>query len=872
MRIVTLITTLLLFFLSKLNAQCDFINALNIIDAPSTAIAANEECTDADGWTHYYNTDSNFLIISIKKNGQDIGSLDIGLNITSSTRADYGNIGLNLSNADYIDNEVWLAANRSWQITGALPITDPIQIRFYVNDKDFNDIVALQQSLGISFNLDFDKLNMYTISEGNALDAYSTVTQPAAAIFTFYDMAPGASPDWASGMQNGFLYGEYESSSTDIAGSVGVLFFVNNPAVAISGNIAKPNAVPVPDVSVSVLGGTTVITDLLGNYTMPNLNTNLDYQLIPTKDTDHLESISTIDLLRLAMHLGNIENFSSPYQYIAADANNDTEIDLSDLSEILSLLLGETDEFLNNTSWRFVPQSYSFPNPSDPFMPPFPESINYMDLADSLFNQNFTGVKIGDVGEASFTLPPPLNTTFMLPEIGTCNPDEEVVFELSVEDFENMRGFQFTLEWDKDVMSYVSVDNITLPGLTAQNIGVSSAADGFITFAWINPVPTGTTLTDGEVICELRFVTTGNVNDTTPLSFTSNITDALAVYQNLTEAFPAFIDGKTTIGINAAINADAFIEPADCDGSAIGSIDLTITGAVLPVTFEWSNGEMTEDISMLAPNIYTVTITDASGGCPKVESFEILPGGQFDVDADVMPMSCPNVLNGSIDLNITNGAAPFTYQWSNGKNTEAISGLYQGVYSVTVTDAAGCTKTASFEIENMNRIVPIVTVMNSSNSGSSNGSIIINGITGGFPPFTFQWSNGATTQSIMDVPPGNYAVTISDDIGCGHVFGYLIHDLMVATNEVNGIVLKVGVFPNPMFAGNHFTLAIESPESGDVEAVVFAASGQSVSRSAIHLQEGMNERLLPAPSTSGLYFIQIIYEAEPAGWLKIVVR
>ena len=871
MRIVTLITALLLFSLPVAKAQCDFISTLNIIDSPSSSVTANAACTDADGWTHYYNDVDNVLLISIKKNGQDIGDLNAGLNVTSSTRADYGNIGFNLSNADYIDFDIWMVSNRTWQITGANPVTEPILIRSYFNQTDTSDINKLKDNLGISFSYEIpEKTVMFTISGGNGLDAHSTSTQPLGGIFGFYNTT--SAPPSNYGSINGFFFGEYEAYSTDIAGGAGLLIFTDNPSVAISGNITKPNAVPVQNVNVSVPGGNTVVTDIGGNYAMPDLNISLDYQLIPEKNINHLEDISTTDLIRLSRHLIGLENLSSPFQYIAADADNNTDITPEDLSEILSLLLGETDMFINNTSWRFVPQFYSFPDPNNPFTPAFPESISYMDLADSLFNQNFTGVKIGDIGDASLNPPPVLNTTFILPEVGTCNAGEEVVFEMTAEGFTGLRGFQFTLEWDKDVMSFIGVDNINLPGLTPQNIGVSAAGDGFITFVWFNPVPAGTTLMDGEVICELRFVTTGNVNDTTPLSFTNNITDALVVHQNMTEEMPNFINGNTAIGNNAAISTDAFIEPADCDGSAIGSIDLTVSGAVSPVTFIWSNGEMTEDISMLAADIYTVTISDASGGCPKVVSFEILPGGQFDVDGEVMPMSCPTVLNGSIDLNITNGAAPFTYQWNNGKNTEIITDLYEGTYHVTVTDAIGCTKTASFEIENSNRIFPVVTVMNSSSIGSSNGAIMINEIIGGLPPFTFNWSNGANTQSIMNVPPGNYAVTISDEIGCGHVFGYLVHDLMVATDEVDGIILKVGVFPNPMSPNSPFTLAIESPVNGQAEAAIFATNGQLVSRSAIQLQEGMNQRQLPAPDASGLYFVQIIFENEPAGWLKMMVR
>ena len=871
MRIITLITALFLSPLAETTAQCDFVSSLQIIDAANTIVAADAECTDANGWTHYYNSGDGLLVLSVKKNGQDIGDLSGGLSVVSETRPSYGDIGFNLSNADYINFDIWMVSNRSWQMTGASPVNDPIQIRTYFNQTDTSDINQLKESLGINFTYDLpEKTVMYTVSDGNGLNAYATSTQPFGADFGFYNTS--SSPPATYGSFNGYFYGEYEVYSTDISGGAGLLIFTNNPPVSISGNISKLNAVPVPNVFVAVPGGNGVVTDMAGNYVMPDLNINLDYELIPSKNTGHLEDVSVTDIIRLAGHLAGVNLFVSPFQYIAADADNDTKVTLNDLFEILDLLLGKTMMFDNNTSWRFVPQLYVFPDPSNPFLPAFPESVSYMNLPDSMFNQNFTGVKIGDVGEASSNPPPDINTTFQLPEVGTCLPGEEVVFEMTVHDFQGLQGFQFTVEWDKDVMSFIGADNLNLFGLSDQNIGSDLAADGFLTFVWFDPLLMGANVADGTVICELRFVTTGNVNDTTPLNFTNSITDALVVHQNRSEMMPIFVDGSTTIGNNSIIGTDVFIEPADCDGTAIGSIDLTVTGIVQPVTFIWSNGETTEDISMLAPGIYTVTITDASGGCPKVVSYEIQTGGEFEIMADVMPMSCPTVLNGSIDLNITSGVLPFTYQWSNGKQTKKIEGLYKGIYQVTVTDAAGCTQTASFEIENPNRIFPQVTVMNSNNPGASNGSIMINDIVGGFPPFTFQWSNGDNTQSIMDVPPGNYAVTITDQIGCGHVFGYLVHDLMVATGEINGVSLNIGVFPSPMVQGSHFTLAIESPVGGEVEAAIFATNGQLVERIPLHLQEGRNSFPLPAPDARGLYFLQIIYENEPAGWLKRVVR
>lgn len=852
-------------------SQCDILNDLGLIDAPSISLQANAECTDADGWTHYYNSNENKLILSIKKNGQDIGTLGSGLSIESGTRADYGNIGFNLSDADYINFDIWMVANRSWQITGANPISSPIKIRSYFNATDTSDINKLNEALGIFFNYDIpEKSVIYTIGQGGGLGPYETQTQPTGAVFGFFNST--SSPAATYGILNGFFYGEIEETSTDLSGGTGLLFFADAPKVAIFGKVEKADNSPVPDVDIEIPGRSVRGTDVAGNYFFPNINTNLDYEIIPQKNTDPREGISVTDLILLSRQILGVENFTSPFQYIAADADNNTDITGDDVFEILDILLGETSEFQNNSSWRFAPQAYVFPDQNDPFTPPFPESIILTNVPDTMFNQNFTGIKIGDIGEASNNPPPALNTTFLFSNEGACSAGEEVVFDLTAADFQGIRGFQFTLDWDKDRMAYVAVENINLPGLSMQNIGESAAPDGQLAFAWFTSASGGATMLDGETICQIRFATTANVSSITPLSFSGNIVEDKVVYQNLAEGVPSFVNGSLDVSNNSDIVAEAFIEQADCDGTAIGSIDLTVSGTTGNVNFNWSNGETTEDISNLAPDIYTVTITDASGNCPKVAEFEIVPGGQFDIIGNVQDMTCPTVIDGSIDLAIGNGAGPFTFLWSNGETTDVIDGLYRGTYEVTVTDAAGCTQTASFEVKNNNRIFPQVTVLNSSNTGTSNGSIMINDIIGGSPPFTFLWSNGATTQSIMDVPPGDYSVTISDGIGCGHVFGYLVHDLMVATGEVNGVSLNIGIFPNPVVSAQSYTLAVESPVSGQVQAAVFSTNGQLIYKNEMTLQEGMNEKELPAPGSSGLYFIQILWENEIVGWLKMVVR
>lgn len=866
MRTVFLTVTLSLLFFGKITAQCDIVNGLQLLEATNQVVTANMECTDAQGWTHYFNSSENKLILSIKKNGQNIGATGLGLIIQSGTLSGYGGGGYNLSNADYIANDIWIAANRFWQVTGANEITSPVQVRFYFSDTDVDDIAESVDDYGF-FVDEPDDVLAFTLGNGNGIWPYAETTQPDGAVLTLYDMVSGPAPDWASGTMNGFHFAEFSANNLDVAGSLGFLIFQADPPVSVAGQIARPNGVPVQGVTVEAASTSIDVTGANGQFVCPTLITGGDYEIVPSKNVNPAEGVNVADLIRLARHLLGNEPLVSAFERIAADADDDTEVTFDDLDEIRKIILGKTQGF-PNSSWRFVREGYVFPNPTDPFTPPFPETIPLTNLPGALNGQNFVGVKIGDVAEDSPLAPPPVNPLFSLPSLTTCNPGDELVFPITVTDFQNIRGFQFTLEWDVEVMEFVDVENLQLPGLTQQSVGTESVDEGKLAIAWFNPADVGSSLNNGGTICEIRFASTGAFGASTPLNFTSSIADVLLLHQNLSEDTPTLINGGMVIENNSVLAAGTDITHAGCNGEPIGSIDLTVNNATAPVTYEWSTGATSEDISGLGGGEYRVTVSDASGNCPKVFFATVAPNGPIEISGQPNPMSCPNVVDGSIDLEVPGG--PYTYAWSNGSTEEDIDGLFMGNYEVTVTDLAGCTATASFSIGNPNMIQPSVDIVNASSEDGMDGAVGITTIGGGTPPFDFEWSTGETSQSIQNLNPGDYFVTITDGIGCSHVFGYIVSDLMTATGE-SEFLPSVNIFPNPVAAGQVLSLDLRSEKTGTLEVEIQSTMGQVVSVKTLALGSGNSTFKLPMPDEAGLYFLQIKMNGEQAGWAKVKV-
>ncbi len=135
-----------------------------------------------------------------------------------------------------------------------------------------------------------------------------------------------------------------------------------------------------------------------GNYTFAGaLPPGSSYELIPVKDDDPLNGVSTFDLLLINKHILGIEPLNSPYKMIAADANDSRSITTFDLVELRKLILGIYTELPAVPSWRFVPADFEFSDPSNPFKTVFPEKILATNVLADRLNENFVAIKVGDV-------------------------------------------------------------------------------------------------------------------------------------------------------------------------------------------------------------------------------------------------------------------------------------------------------------------------------------------------------------------------------------------------------------------------------------------------------------------------------------------
>jgi hypothetical protein len=203
-----------------------------------------------------------------------------------------------------------------------------------------------------------------------------------------------------------------------------------------------------------------------------------------------------------------------------------------------------------------------------------------------------------------------------------------------------------------------------------------------------------------------------------------------------------------------------------CFGEEDGAISILVTGGVNPIFAEWSNGFIGTTITDLAPDTYSVTVTD-NNDCTATATYIINEGGVVNVSLEqIIHVSCNGGNNGSISVSAAGGEAPYTFNWSNGDSGPTITDLTAGSYLVTATDNNGCEVVKAYTV---NQPPPITVQINATgqNLCAGNSNVDLTAVpTGTQPPFSGLWSNGTVGLVNNDLAAGVYTITVTDNAGC----------------------------------------------------------------------------------------------------------
>lgn len=214
--------------------------------------------------------------------------------------------------------------------------------------------------------------------------------------------------------------------------------------------------------------------------------------------------------------------------------------------------------------------------------------------------------------------------------------------------------------------------------------------------------------------------------------------------------------------------------PISCYGANDATISLAIAGGDPPYVANWSNLATGTFQDNLAAGTYVITVTDESG-CDKQATVVINEAPIFTVNPVFTHVTCHGANDGSIALNLVGGQAPVTLTWSDGSTQGTTrNNLAPGTYTATIFDGTPCQIVRTFTIVqplalSIGANLTHATVCNDPQSGA-----IDLHPAGGTLPYTFAWSNGATTEDLAGLTSGNYAVTVTDANGCSSTKQYSI--------------------------------------------------------------------------------------------------
>lgn len=270
----------------------------------------------------------------------------------------------------------------------------------------------------------------------------------------------------------------------------------------ISGSTRTAENYEVQDVTVRIEAESEAFVDstytaIDGNFMIHDIPLEESYTITPKKDTNPLNGVSTLDLILISKHILGMTPLDSPYKMIAADVNQSGNISTADIIALRKLILGLSENFTNNTSWRFVDADFEFSDPSRPFDDDFPEYIDLEHIQNSSIANQFVAIKVGDVngsvipnafaeavGDRSQTEILGLNTKDEYLKAG-----ESHQLEVTVADISELLGCQFTLNFDEHAIDILDITAIANTESSNSNFAWSLVQDGSITASWAVPYP-----------------------------------------------------------------------------------------------------------------------------------------------------------------------------------------------------------------------------------------------------------------------------------------------------------------------------------------------------------------------------------------------
>ena len=298
------------------------------------------------------------------------------------------------------------------------------------------------------------------------------------------------------------------------------------------------------------------------------------------------------------------------------------------------------------------------------------------------------------------------------------------------------------------------------------------------------PQPLEHTVSFSEIMCagETSVVTIGAQGGTAPYNGIGQIVEPAGTHNyTVSDANGCTSDFEVVITQPQLLQTeipDTGVLNVACYGLNTGYASVSVIGGTPDYTFVWSTTpvQTTQRAVNLVAGGYTVTVTDTKG-CTSTSVITITqPAAELMTSfatTNVTNVACYGEATGSASVTVTGGTTPYEYSWNTSpeQTTANATNLVAGDYTVTVTDAHGCTSYASVNIAGQSELLMASIAEGSVTDvacyGQSTGSASVT-VAGGTPGYTYRWNSypAQTTQTATNLPAGEYVVVVTDTHGC----------------------------------------------------------------------------------------------------------
>jgi hypothetical protein len=329
---------------------------------------------------------------------------------------------------------------------------------------------------------------------------------------------------------------------------------------------------------------------------------------------------------------------------------------------------------------------------------------------------------------------------------------------------------------------------------------------------------------------------------------------------------------EVTIGaicVANIIDGLTYLEEGQNSVTSDGSITVTATSTNPPYTFDWADSannmitqttdpDGTSTLTGLTAGLYYVTVTDA-GGCPNVDSIVVTAFCPVNLGStiDGIDETEEAAADGSATVIPTAGVAPYSFIWSTGGDTDTEENLTAGMHTVTITDANGCIEIISVTLSFS---CPIslgasASGINETLEGANNGAATATA-SAGTPPYQFEWDNGEAGNTVVDLAPGTYNVTVTDANGCVDETSVTIDasDVNVGTENIEALSSFV-ISPNP--TTGQTVMSVRFTENVDMEVEIISIVGQIITKEYYNQTASEDVVINLSDMPSGIYFIKL---------------